>query len=173
MRRGNNTQLYNLIFPIWLIWLFPITWIVILPANFIVDLSVILLTLKFMDISDKKIIAKKVIIKVWLFGFLADFIGTGCLFMANIIDFNYETEFGRWWYENISNAVSFDPYSSIFAVLWILGSVLISACFIYFFNMKFSFRNSNLTYKARKRLALSLAVFTAPYLFFIPTAWIY
>lgn len=173
MGRGNNTRLYNLIFPIWLIWLFPITWIVILPANFVVDLSVILLTLKFMNISDKKIIAKKVIIKVWLFGFLADFIGTGCLFMANVIDFNDETELGRWWYENISNAVSFNPYSSIFAVLCILGSVLISAYFIYFFNMKFSFKNSNLTYEAKKRLALSLAVFTAPYLFFIPTAWIY
>ena len=45
-------KLYNVIFPIWFLWLVPITWIVVLPANFIIDLAVIVLTLKYL--KDKK-----------------------------------------------------------------------------------------------------------------------
>ena len=30
----NSIKLYNVIFPIWLLWLIPITWLVVLPANF-------------------------------------------------------------------------------------------------------------------------------------------
>ena len=37
---GRGTKLYNLILPLWLLWIFPQTWLVVLPANFIVDLLV-------------------------------------------------------------------------------------------------------------------------------------
>ena len=45
VRRG--TKLYNLILPLWLLWIFPQTWLVVLPANFIVDLLVSALALRF------------------------------------------------------------------------------------------------------------------------------
>lgn len=171
--RNNNIKLYNLIFPIWLLWLIPITWIVVLPANFLIDLIVVVLIMKYLKVSDIKIKAKSVIFKVWIFGFIADFIGTAAMFLANIINFNYETELGKWWYINISSAVSYNPFESIYALLWVTVCMIITSFFIYLFNYKFCLKKSNLDSKQKKKLALSLAIFTAPYLFYIPTAWFY
>ena len=117
MKTNKGIKLYNVIFPLWLLWLIPITWLVVLPANFLIDLAVVVLTLKFFRVPDLKKIAKSIIIKVWALGFIADFIGTAAMFMANVIDFDYQTNLGKWWYENISNAVSYNPFDSIYAFI--------------------------------------------------------
>lgn len=171
--KKNSTKLYNMIFPIWLLWLIPITWIVVLPANFLLDLIVLRLTMKYLKIQDIKQKAKSVIFRVWIFGFVADFIGTAAMFTANVIDFNNDKQLGKWWYRNISNAVSYNPFESIYAVLWVTVCVLITSFFIYFFNYKFCLKKLNLEDSQKKKLALALAVFTAPYLFYIPTAWFF
>lgn len=173
MKKNNNVTLYNLLFPIWLLWLFPLTWIVILPANFIIDLLVVTVTLKILKVPDIKQKVKPVIFKVWIFGFIADFIGTIAMFLSGVINFDYQTKLGKWWYENISNAVSYNPYHSIFAVLWVTASVAITAFCIYLFNLKICLKKSDLELAIKKKLSLSLAIFTAPYLFFLPTKWIY
>ncbi len=173
MNKNKGVTLYNVLFPIWMLWLFPITWIVILPANFIIDLLVVTLTLKFLKVENIKEKVKPVIIKVWIFGFIADFIGTTAMFASNLIDFDYQTELGKWWYENISNAVSYNPYHSIFAVLWVTVSVFIAALCIYWFNLKICLRKAELDIAIKKKLSLSLAIFTAPYLFYLPSQWLY
>ena len=38
-------KLYNAIFPIWILIIFPTTWLIVLPANFVIDLLVMLITL--------------------------------------------------------------------------------------------------------------------------------
>ena len=131
MKTNKGIKLYNLIFPIWLLWLIPITWIIVLPANFLIDLVVVILTLKCLHVSDIKKIAKSIIVKVWVFGFIADFIGTVAMFMSNVIDFDNQTHIGKWWYENITNAVSYNPFDSIYAVIWVTVSVVITAFCIY------------------------------------------
>ena len=151
--KKNSIKLYNLIFPIWLLWLIPITWIVVLPANFLIDLLVVVLTMKCIKVQDIKMNAKAVIFRVWIFGFIADFIGTASMFMANIIDFNYETQLGKWWYNNISNAVSYNPFESIYSVLWVTVCVIITAFFIYLFNYKFCLKESNLDSEKKKKVA--------------------
>ena len=171
--KKNSIKLYNLIFPIWLLWLIPITWLVVLPANFLIDLLVVVLTMKYLKITDIKLNAKSIIFRVWIFGFIADFIGTASMFMANIIDFNYETPLGKWWYNNITNAVTYNPFENPYSVLWVTICVLITSFFIYLFNYKFCLNKSNLDNDQKKKLALSLAIFTAPYLFYIPTAWFF
>lgn len=171
--KKNSIKLYNVIFPIWLLWLVPITWIIVLPANFLIDLLVVVLTMKYLKIEDIKRNAKAVILKVWIFGFIADFIGTIAMFMSNIIDFNYETQLGKWWYNNISNAVSYNPFESIYSILWVTVCVIITALFIYLFNYKICLKKSNLDIIQKKKLSLSLAIFTAPYLFYIPTSWFF
>lgn len=171
--KKNNVKLYNLIFPIWLLWLIPIIWIVVLPANFIIDMIVIVVTMKYLKIQNIKENTKAVIFRVWMFGFIADFIGTALMFTANVIDFDYKTQIGKWWYSNISNAVSYNPFESIYAILWVTVSVIITGFFIYLFNYKFTLNKSNLDNNQKKKLALSLAVFTAPYLFYIPTTWFF
>lgn len=95
------------------------------------------------------------------------------MFLSNIIDFDNNTAIGEWWYDNITNAVSFNPFRSIFAILWVTICVAITAILIYIFNYKVVLKKSNLEESQKKKLALSLAVFTAPYTFYIPTQWFY
>ncbi|MEG1524496.1 MAG: hypothetical protein RRZ24_01815 [Clostridia bacterium] len=166
-------KLYNVIFPIWLLWLIPATWVVVLPANFLIDLLVIVLALRSMQVTERKRTAKSIIWKVWLLGFAADFIGTVLMFMANVLDFGYETPVGKWWYENITNAVSMNPFENIYAIFWVTACVVVSGCCIYFFNRRIALAKSGLDDAQKKRLALLLAVCTAPYLFYLPTVWVY
>lgn len=175
MKNNSQTRLYNLIFPIWILWLIPLAWVVVLPANFIIDSLVVLLTLKCLKIKDKKTIYRKTILKVWGFGFLSDFIGTAVMLIPILIDSNLsmDTPIGRWWYENLTNSVSYNPLENIFAILWVSLAVLVAAWFIYLFNYKVSFKKLEIENSMKKKLALSLAVFTAPYLFYLPTAWFF
>lgn len=174
MINNSNIKLYNVIFPIWLLWLFPMTWFIVLPLNFIIDTTVVLITIKVLRLSNNGIY-KKIILKVWVFGFLSDFIGTFFMFVPNLIDssLDYNSPMGKWWYENLTNAVSYNPYESIFSFLWITVAVIITSFFIYVFNYKISLKNIEIEDSSKKKLALSIAIFTAPYLFFIPTKWFY
>ena len=70
-----DMRLYNAVFPIWLLWLFPVTWLVALPANFLIDLLVVVLTMVRLKIPDNKKTVKCTIWKVWIAGFIADFAG--------------------------------------------------------------------------------------------------
>lgn len=171
--KKNSIKLYNIIFPIWILWLIPITWFVVLPANFFIDLLVVVLTMKYLKVQNIKMNAKSIILKVWIFGFIADFIGTVSMLMANLIDFNYETQLGEWWYHNISSAVSYNPFESIYSILWVTVCVIIAAFFIYLFNYKLCLKKLNLSNEQKKKIALSLAIFTAPYLFYLPTGWFF
>lgn len=160
-----NVKLYNLVFPIWLLWLIPVTWIVVLPANFLIDLLVLVLTMKCIKVHDIKRNAKAVILSVWICGFIADFIGCAAMFMPRVINFDHGTPLANWWYNNITNAVMYNPFDSIYAVLWVTICVIIAAFFIYLFNYKVCLHQSSLDNDQKKRLSLSLAVCTAPYFF--------
>lgn len=174
-----GVRLYNIIFPIWLLWLVPISWIAVLPANFLIDLLVIVLTMKYLRIPAVRQITKAVIVKVWLFGFAADFAGTIMMCLPLLIDTlleqrgAYHTPFAQWWYQNMTNAVALNPFENMFSFLWVAGCVFFTAFFIYLFNCRFSLKKTPLRKEEKKKLALSLAVFTAPYLFFLPTLWFY
>ena len=47
-------RLYNVILPVWLLWLFPQVWLIVLPGNLLVDGVVLLLTLLALKRRDKK-----------------------------------------------------------------------------------------------------------------------
>ena len=161
--KKNDVKLYNVIFPIWLLWLFPVTWIVVLPGNFIVDLLVVVLTMKWLKIKDIKGKTKSVILKVWVFGFLADFIGTAALLFSMVAGESADR----------LAAVAYNPFDNFFAFFWTAACVILTAVCIYFFNYRYCLKKAELSDAEKKRLALSLAVFTAPYLFFMPTSLIY
>lgn len=171
MQGRRDISLYNVMFPIWMLWLFPLTWLVVLPVNFAIDLAVVVLTMRAMRLTCIRENAKSVILRVWLMGFVADIIGTGLMFLVNVVEF--QGAFGRWWYDNLAYAVSFNPFSSIYAFLYATFAIAVSALCIYWFNRKLCLNKAELSAAQRHRLALSLAVFTAPYLFYFPSAWIY
>lgn len=168
INRKKEIKLYNVIFPIWILWIIPITWIVVLPANFIVDLLVVVLSMKLMKVDNMKENAKTVILRVWIMGFVADFIGTLAMFMAE-----FGPESSKWWSDNITYPVSYSPFDTIFSFLWVTTCVVITAFFIYLFNSKWCLKKAKMDDVQRKKVALSLAVFTAPYLFYLPTKWFF
>lgn len=173
-----KVTLYNIIFPLWLLWLFPVTWIVILPANFLIDLAVLVITMRCLKLSGRKETAGRSIWKIWLFGFFSDFVGTFFMFLVNIIDSlldyqHYQSPARQWWYNNMTNAVTFNPFSTLPAFLWSAACILLSGVCIYLFNFHFSLKKAVPDSVIRKKLALSLSVFTAPYLFLLPTSWFY
>ena len=169
MKNKSSIKIYNMFFPIWLLWLFPFTWSVVLPGNFIIDSLVLLLTLKVLKINDKKKIYKKTILKIWGFGFLSDFIG--CLIMLIPGFIGTKLPVNEWWLNNLTRAIASSPFTSIYSVVWIIISIIITSFFIYLFNYKVSFKKLDIEEKSKKKLALSLAIFTAPYLFLLPTTW--
>ena len=77
--------LYNLIFPVWLIWLMPPVLLLILPANFLWDLLVMVLTMRVLQVTDQKKMIQRVIIRVWLCGFLADLAGSVGLVLMSFV----------------------------------------------------------------------------------------
>ncbi len=172
--KKREIRLYNMIFPIWMLMLFPGAWAIALPANFLIDSAVLLIAMKAMRLTEKKTLYKSCILKVWAFGFLADLIGALFLLAAILLDGVFEaTPIGQWWVEHITNAVALNPFENIAAFLWVSAGVFISGVFLYLFHFKFSFKKLGIEVSKKKRLALALAVFTAPYLFYLPTIWFY
>ncbi len=159
-------KLYNVLFPIWFLLIFPITWIIVLPANFIIDSIVLIISMKVLKQVDIKENYKKSILKVWIFGFLSDFIGAGILFLTQMAR-------GNWWYEYIASPVATNPFDNLYSLSYVFFAVIVSGVAIYFFNLKISFKRLDYELKTKKILALSLAIFTAPYILLVPSELMY
>ncbi len=148
--KKRDIRLYNALFPLWMLLIFPLSWLVVLPGNFVIDSAVLLLSMLALKIADKKSWYKKHILKIYLFGLLADIIGSAYMILvASVFDI---------------------------AVLWdewylTVPGLLIAAALIFVFNYFVTFR------KAEKGLrwksALIFAVVTAPYTFLVPSRWLY
>ena len=146
--KNKEIRFYNILFPIWMLMLIPTAWIAVLPINFIVDSLVILITMKAIGVKYKGKMYRKSILKVWLFGFVADMIGAGALLGAMYADIFRGDE-----------------------IYITLPAMLIAALFIFIFNYKISFKEYDKA--TRLKMAINLAIFTAPYTFLIPISWIY
>ena len=125
----------------------------------------------FLQIENRKENIKQVIWKTWIIGFVSDFIGGFGMYTAALIDFDYNTPLGQWWYDNLTNPVMYHPFETIYGFLWTTMCVVITSVFIYFINKKWCLRKLEVSDMQKHKIALALAIFTAPYLFYLPTAW--
>ena len=166
-----DMRLYNAVFPIWLLWLFPVTWLVALPANFLIDLLVVVLTMVRLKIPDKKKTVKCTIWKVWIAGFIADFAGALAMSAMVLLPVRSIPVLGTWLAENVAYPIGSNPFTNIFAFFWVTGCVLLTAFLIYRLNLGWCLKKADLDDGQKKKIALSLAVFTEPYLFYLPTIW--
>ena len=149
MNKKQEIRLYNILFPIWMLMLIPTAWVAVLPINFIVDSLVLIIAAKKIGIFEKGMY-KKHILKVWIFGFVADLIGAAALLGAMYI---FE-----------------DVYQGDELIIT-LPAMLVAAVMIFVLNYRFSF--SDIDKRSRLKMALSFAIITAPYTFLIPISWIY
>lgn len=166
-----EVKLYNIIFPIWLLIFFPPIIFITLAGNFVIDSLVILACVSIFKLAinseERKSFYKNSIIKVWLFGFLADIIGAAILFILGILG-----EYFGLSYELVS-AIDFDPFSNPLAVMVIVFAMLVSALFIFLFNYKITFRELIKDNSVRFKVALTIAIVTMPWTFLLPTKWFY
>ncbi|NLD88452.1 MAG: hypothetical protein GX633_09395 [Clostridiales bacterium] len=160
-------KLYNVMFPVWMILMFPIALLVVLPVNFAIDSAVLLLTLRHLNTEGIKNNYLKSIFRIWLYGFLADIIGTLFMLLGGV------AEFGDFWYEHITTPIMKNPFRDWLGLAYTLLCIAISGVCIYFFNYKLALRKTTLTDREKRTVSIMLAVFTAPYLFLLPSAWIY
>lgn len=164
-----GVRLYNVLFPIWLLLILPAVWIVVLPANFIIDSAVLLLAAALLRLGKPGAAAlwKKSILRVWLCGFAADLAGAAFLIASHFAAGD------GWWYEAIIAPISHNPFENVFALAYVCLAVALSGGLIYWLNATFALRKTALDRRQRRTAALLLAALTAPYLFLLPSRLFY
>lgn len=160
---NKDIKLYNLIFPMYMLWVMPPIIFISAILNFIIDSVVILITKKVLKIENIFSKYKKVILKVWGFGFLADFIGALFLFGVSGLFDNLNIP--------IKYNIDYNPFGNVYALIITLLGILISGILIYIFNKKISFKNIDITERQKNILSVTLAIITSPYLFLLPITW--
>ncbi|WP_136479662.1 hypothetical protein EPD62_003220 [Acetivibrio thermocellus] len=163
--------LYNIIFPIWFLLFLPPVIIITLIGNFIIDSLVIMacfFVFRLGNIKNNlKTFYNKSILKVWIFGFLADIIGASILFLLGTTGNSLKLPNG------LITGINYDPFSHPVAVTTIIFSMLISAVFIFVFNYKFTFKKQIEDKKLRLKVVITIAIITMPWTFLLPTKWFY
>ena len=51
--KKREVRLYNMIIPVWLLWIFPQVWLLILPGNLLIDTAVLLCALLVLGRRDR------------------------------------------------------------------------------------------------------------------------
>lgn len=153
-----DIRLYNVLFPIWFLFLFPQLWLIMLPINFLVDSLVILISARCQKLERPGSIWKQGIVKVWLIGFLCDLLGAGLTVLLY---------FG-WCALDAMDISLFNPILFPGTTLLAIPGTILAGVLIYRINKRFSFRRLDLDASAIRALCLHLAIFTAPYTMLIP-----
>lgn len=146
----NGMKLYNVLFPFWMLLLFPHFWLIVLPGNFIIDSVVLLISLSVFKIEDKKQWYKRYIVKIFNFGMLSDIIGSAYMLLMMTV-----FRVGR---------MGDEPYLTF-------PALIISAALIFVFNYSVTFKD--LDRSLRYKFAMTFAAVTAPYTFLVPSSLLY
>lgn len=170
----NQTKLYNVILPIWLLWLFPQVWVVSLSLSLAIDCLVLYLTLRAMKHTAKGEVMKTLWWKFWLLGWLADLVGVAWMFLSVVLI--WVAQAGRvgdspaWTetWENTLGHIMHNPFAHPAAFVWTLMAVAIAGVCVYFFDKRAMKKCALLTDPEKHKIALAMAIVTAPWLFFIP-----
>ena len=156
-------RLYNVILPIWMLVIFPQVWLIVIPGNLIIDCLVLFLTLLALKHQGKGGVMKKLWWKFWLLGFAADAVGAAWMLLGWLLT----VPFGSWWESSVGH-IMHNPFAHPAAFLGTLVGVALAGVCIYFFDKKAMSRCELLTIREKRIIALTMAVVTAPWLFFIP-----
>lgn len=160
----NQVQLYNVLFPIWVLWLFPQVLAIVLPGNLAIDCLVLFAALLALKHRQKGVVVKQLWWKFWLLGFAADLVGTvwmvaGWFGMAALDAKNL-------WTIPYINLLR--PWLHPLTFFWTLAGIAIAGVCIYFFDERAMKKCDLLNEREKHAVALTMAIATAPWLFFLP-----
>lgn len=172
MNNKKGVTLYNLIFPVWILLWFPSwLWLLIIPANYIIDRLVFTILGKQYKPELTNGFYRQNTWKLFLRGFGADFIGMLFMLIPVIILDNIFD--GQTAVENFCYSIQYNPYSNPVAVIYILIAVALAGLLIYLFDKKALGKMGVFTEEQAKKIALFMAIFTAPYLYLLPPSLFY
>lgn len=119
-----QTRIYNVIFPIWILILFPQLLVFVIPGNLIVDCAVLFFTLLALKHTQKGAVVKKLWWRFWLLGFAADAIGVVWMFLGWLTAARVSQLLGTvGWLEDVVMALTANCFRHPAAFLWTLGGV--------------------------------------------------
>lgn len=150
--KKRDIRLYNVLFPVWMMYFLPAVWVIIIPGNFIIDSVVLLIAMKVLKVEQKKRFYFRHIVPVFFFGFLSDFIGTLPIWIASWFDVDLLGPYADSW-------------------LFTVPGVILAGAMIFVFNYLITFRKCEKP--LRRKLSLAFAIATAPYTFLIPSRLLY
>ena len=151
---------YDLTMPVWFLWLIPMFWFFIIPITSIFYLIVMIITMLCLKIDRPFNILKKSIVKFSFFGFLTDLFIVHFLYVLYLL-IELDDKSGitlKSLYGNI-----FENKGMLFAMCL---AILISRFINYKLNRKYTFSKLDIEEENKRKLALVLAILTAPYIFF-------
>ena len=156
--------------PIWFFYINPIFWIVIIPITTILCSTVVYISTIYLKIYNPFRIFKKVIVKTTFFCFLCDIIVVGLVLLGTMATenlINPKSDFYNW-YKSLRDSIYEKPLDNIFAILTLSVLILLSRIINYKLNKRYTFSKLDIEEENKKKLALAIAIFTAPYMFFFP-----
>ena len=157
-----QVKLYNVLFPIWLLWLFPQVLLIVLPGNLAIDCLVLFCALCAMKHTQKGAVLKQLWWKFWLLGFAADLVGTAWMFLGwRLLELPGVDSLVRY-------IDMIRPFTHPVAFAWTLAGVAIAGVCIYFFDKRAMKKCDLLSDREKHIIALAMAIITAPWLFFLP-----
>lgn len=148
--KPKDVRLYNVLFPFWMLMLFPTVWLIVLPGNFLIDSLVLLIALRCLGIDEKKLWYKRHILKIFTFGMLSDLVGAAYMLLM---------------------MMRFDVGNMGDELYLTLPAIFLASTLIFLSNYYITFRK--VEKPLRLKLALTFAIVTAPYTFLVPSSWLY
>lgn len=167
LKRAKPVRLYNVLFPIFILVSVPSPlWLILIPLNYLWDNFILSRSLK--DLPDLELFCSRNSWKICLTGFLSDIAGGAFLFLVMIFADKLSPDFS----DRIGYGLSMDPFYNAESFLTTLAAVALSALLIYVTDRAI-LKRAGLDSSSASRAARNLALLTAPWLFFIPSKWIY
>lgn len=143
----SGIKIYNAIFPLWAV--FFLTPLIVIPlvGNFIIDGSLIYLSLLFQGIKLEWSKFWPIVLRAWKIGFSSDILGVIVAFVS---------------YESINRIIAFENI-----LLCYLFGIFIAGVSIFWFNYN-NLLEDGFEKKVSVRVALTLSILTAPWMILIP-----
>ena len=132
-----------------------------------------------MNIHENGSFYKKNIWKIWLLGFVGDFVGILFLFIGSQVGYSYihsndnHNSLEYLIMTGLNNISNHPNEVNIYSYIYIIISIVALSIVILIFDYFIAFRKADLTKKQRFLSSLAFAVITAPYTFLLPNSLFY
>jgi hypothetical protein len=166
----SDYKVYNLLLPIWLLIFFPSwLWLLLIPANYLIDRIVLRWSLG--DMPEKGLFCRNHNWKICLAGFASDYAGAILLFAFNQLMFGMNDDVNSF-ISKAADGLMLNPFSNVLSLVIVIAAIVLSAVCIYKLD-KSILTKAGLDIDQAKKSAIKLAIITAPYVYLIPSEWFY